>query len=170
MLRRSRPWSDSSARGGGFVGVHSAADTEHGWPWFLALAGAEFRTHPAIQPAALTVVDRVHAATRELPERWNRTDEWYDFVANPRASASVHVLVTIDEASYAGGTMGADHPVAWCRFYDGGRTLYTALGHTSESWSEPLFLGHLAGGIAFSAGWPDCEDRDTTTVAPRPGR
>lgn len=162
-------------RGRGFVGVHSAADTEHGWPWYLALLGAEFRSHPAIQPATLHVVDRVHPSTRDLPEVWMRTDEWYDFTTNPRPLGFVHVLATLDESSYTGGTMGEDHPIAWCRFYDGGRSWYTALGHTNESWMEPLFLEHLLGGIVFAAGWPDCPagDRRPREVSPRaaaPGR
>ena len=151
--------------GGGFVGVHSAADTGHDWSWYLDLVGAEFRSHPAIQDATLRVVDRVHPSTRVLPETWHRTDEWYDFVSNPRPE--VHVLATLDESTYAGGLMGSDHPIAWCHFYDGGRSWYTALGHTDESWTEPLFLEHLLGGITFAAGWPDCSDRRPTREVSR---
>lgn len=151
--------------GGGFVGVHSAADTEHHWPWYLGLVGGEFTRHPAIQPSVVRVSDRVHPSTRGLPELWNRTDEWYDFAANPRPS--VHVLATVDESRYDGGGMGADHPIAWCRFYDGGRSWYTAMGHTRESWSEPLVLGHVLGGIVFAAGWPDCGGRAPRAVSPR---
>jgi cytochrome c len=152
--------------GRGFVGVHSASDTEHGSAWYVALVGAEFRNHPPPQPATVRVIDGVHASTRGLPAAWIRTDEWYDFAANPRPS--VHVLATVDEATYTGGAMGADHPIAWCRFFDGGRTWYTALGHTAESWSEPLFLEHVLGGIGFAAGWPDCTAPRTRAVDPRP--
>jgi type 1 glutamine amidotransferase len=151
--------------GGGFAGVHAAADTEHGWPWYLSLVGAEFRTHPAIQRAVLRVADPAHASTRGLPAAWTRTDEWYDFVESPRGT--VQVLLTLDETTYAGGGMGADHPIAWCRWLEGGRTWYTALGHTRESWSEPLFLDHVRGGIRFAAGYPDCPGRGTRTLAPR---
>ncbi len=139
--------------GGGFVGVHSAADTEYDWPWYGGLVGAYFKGHPAIQPASIVVSDSVHPSTRDLPARWNRTDEWYNFQANPRAR--VHVLATVNEATYSGGEMGDDHPIAWCQFYGGGRAWYTALGHTRESYSEPLFLRHLLGGIQFAAGFPD---------------
>jgi len=151
--------------GRGFAGVHSASDTEHGSPWYLALVGAEFRTHPAPQAATVRVTDRVHPSTRGLPAAWRRTDEWYDFVENPRPA--VHVLATVDESTYAGGTMGPDHPIAWCRFFEGGRTWYTALGHTPESWAEPLFLEHVLGGIAFAAGWPDCRAVQVRELAPR---
>jgi type 1 glutamine amidotransferase len=143
--------------GGGFVGVHSASDTEYEWPFYGELVGAYFAGHPAIQPAVVQVEDRTHPATAALPAAWARTDEWYDFRANPRAS--VHVLATVDETTYGGGSMGADHPIAWCR--EGGtglnlsptaRAFYTAGGHTRESYTEPLFVAHLAGGIRWAAG------------------
>jgi type 1 glutamine amidotransferase len=153
------------ASGHGFAGVHSASDTEHGWAWYGGLVGAYFQSHPAIAAAVISVEDRVHASTRDLPARWTRTDEWYNFDVNPRGA--VHVLATLDESTYSGGTMGADHPIAWCRFYDGGRSWYTALGHTSETYSESLFLTHLLGGIRFAAGYPDGECPPSTSVAPR---
>lgn len=153
--------------GKGFIGVHSASDTEYGWPWYGALVGAYFRSHPAIQPADIRVSDRVHPSTRSLPAVWGRTDEWYNFQASPRGR--VHVLATLDEATYSGGEMGSDHPISWCQFYEGGRSWYTALGHTRESYSEPLFLEHLLGGIRFAAGLPDpdCGRPRTRLLAPR---
>jgi cytochrome c len=136
--------------GGGFVGIHAAADTLHSWPWYGGLVGAFFVSHPAIQQATIKVADRVDPSSSMLPRRWVRTDEWYNFDRNPRAQ--VHVLATLDETTYAGGTMGFDHPIAWSQFYDGGRAWYTAGGHTPESFNEPLFQAHLLGGIQFAAG------------------
>jgi cytochrome c len=140
--------------GGGYAGVHSASDTEHDWPWYGRLVGAYFRTHPAIQSAAMSVADPRDLSTRGLPRRWTRTDEWYGFSTNPRGA--VRVLATLDETTYAPGdsTMGADHPIVWSHRYDGGRAWYTALGHTQESYSEPLFRQHLLGGILWAAGPP----------------
>jgi type 1 glutamine amidotransferase len=137
-------------KGGGFVGVHSATDTEYDWPWYGQLVGAYFKHHPQIQPATLHVVDPTHASTRALPALWTRTDEWYDFRDDP--SSRVSVLLRLDETTYSGATMGASHPVTWCHSYDGGRAWYTALGHTKESYAEPLFLSHLLGGIQWAAG------------------
>jgi type 1 glutamine amidotransferase len=48
--------------------------------------------------------------------------------------------------------MGADHPIAWCQVIDGGRSWYTAMGHTSRSFAEPLFRRDLLGGIESAAG------------------
>jgi type 1 glutamine amidotransferase len=139
-------------RGGGYVGIHSASDTGYEWPWYGALVGAYFKRHPAIQPAVLTVVDASHPSTRHLPIRWKRTDEWYDFRGD--LAPDVTVLLRIEETTYRGGRMGASHPMAWHHDYDGGRAWYTALGHTIESWQEPLFLDHVRGGIAWAAGTP----------------
>jgi type 1 glutamine amidotransferase len=136
--------------GGGFVGVHSASASEYDWPWYGELVGAWFSDHPVPQDATLHVVDHDHPATEGLPAEWMRFDEWYNFATNP--SAQVDVLVRLDESTYEGGTMGRDHPIAWSHQFDGGRSFYTALGHTQHSYEEPLFLEHLAGGIIYAAG------------------
>jgi cytochrome c len=138
--------------GGGFVGVHSAADTEHDWPWYGGLVGTYFASHPAIQTAQIDVADPRDPSTVGLPAVWTRTDEWYNFTSDPRPS--VHVLMTLDERTYdpGEGAMGADHPISWWHAYDGGRAWYTALGHTDSTYSEPLFLGFLLGGIEYAAG------------------
>jgi type 1 glutamine amidotransferase len=139
-------------RGHGFVGVHSAADTEHDWPWYGRLVGAYFESHPPIQPATLVVADPRHPSTAALPARWGRTDEWYNFTANPRPA--VRVLATLDETTYSpgDGAMGQDHPIAWAHEFEGGRAWYTGGGHTEASYSEPLFRAHLLGGIRAAAG------------------
>ena len=136
-------------RGGGFVGIHSASDTGYDWPWYGRLVGAYFQNHPAIQPATL-VVDRSHPSTAHLPVRWTRTDEWYNF--RDGSLQPVQVLMRLDETSYSGGRMGANHPVCWQQRFDGGRAWYTALGHTEESYAEPDFRQHLLGGIRWAAG------------------
>jgi type 1 glutamine amidotransferase len=138
--------------GRGFVGVHSASTTEYDWPFFGELIGAYFREHPDVQPATIVVEDATHPSTSSLPMRWTRTDEWYAFQTNPRAN--VEVLLSLDETSYTPGTssMGADHPIAWYQVYESARSFQTALGHTQQSYTEPLFLAHLAGGIEWAAG------------------
>jgi type 1 glutamine amidotransferase len=139
------------AGGGNWVGVHSASDTEYNWPFYGQLVGAYFKQHPAIQQATVNVEVTDHPATAGLPSPWIRTDEWYDFQTNPRATTSV--LMTIDESSYSGGTMGADHPLVWAHpTGGGGRAIYTAMGHTAESYADPLFRGHLVGAIRWAAG------------------
>jgi type 1 glutamine amidotransferase len=136
--------------GGGFVGIHAASDSGTSWPWYGQLVGTYFKQHPAQQNARIVVEDPNHPSTQGLPTQFTRFDEWYDFQTNPRPN--VHVLTTVDESSYSGGTMGADHPTTWCHTFDGGRSWYTALGHTTQSFSEANFLRLLLGGIQTAAG------------------
>ena len=156
--------------GHGYVGIHSATDTEYGWPWYGQLMGAYFRNHPNGTPTATVVVeDPNKASTQGLPARWTRVDEWYNFqkidnpVVNgggddvsPRTQTPIHVLLTMDESTYveSDGTDGVDddHPIAWCKRYDGGRMFYTALGHTEATYTDANFLKHLLGGMDTAAG------------------
>jgi type 1 glutamine amidotransferase len=139
--------------GGGFAGIHAAADTEHTWPWFGKLVGAYFKTHPPVQESTVKVEDRTHRSTRMLPASWIRTDEWYVYDHNPRGA--VRVLATLDGSTVKGPTMNGDHPIAWFHEFDGGRSWYTGGGHTKESFQEPLFRQHLEGGILWAAGATD---------------
>jgi hypothetical protein len=110
--------------GGGYVGLHAATDSMHTVPWYSELTGgsARFRNHPAQQTATMRVESPGHPSTSMLPAEWVRFDEWYNFTANPRED--VHVLITLDESSYnpGSGAMGADHPLAWCQNFEGGRS------------------------------------------------
>jgi len=137
------------AAGGGYVGVHAAADTEYDWPWYGGLVGAWFASHPAIQTATVRVEDRTSPATAHLGATWVRSDEWYNYRTNPRAN--VKVLMSLDESTYSGGSMG-DHPITWCQNYGGGRAFYTGLGHTDASYSDAAFRTMLLGGIHIAAG------------------
>ncbi|WP_153454261.1 ThuA domain-containing protein [Streptomyces smaragdinus] len=136
--------------GHGFVGVHAAADTEYGWGYYGTLVGARFASHPAIQQARVVTEDRTHPATAQLGPDWTRTDEWYNYQSNPRPS--VRVLQSLDEASYSGGSMSGDHPITWCHAQGTGRSFYTGLGHTAESYTDPAFRSLLLGGIRYAAG------------------
>ncbi|MEU4690423.1 ThuA domain-containing protein [Actinoplanes sp. NPDC023714] len=150
--------------GGGYAGIHAASDTEYDWAWYGGLVGAYFRDHPGsvnpqFQVATVKVLGHGTAATRPLPRRWEREEEWYNFRTNPRHT--VRVLAEVDERTYdprgysvPGGSpgMGRHHPISWCQPYDGGRAFYTAMGHKTEYYSEPLLLAHLLGGIRMAAG------------------
>ncbi|MEV0624767.1 ThuA domain-containing protein [Nonomuraea wenchangensis] len=145
--------------GGGYVGVHSAADTEYNWPYYGQLMGAWFNNHPAIQQATVRTEDRAHAATAHLGTTWSRTDEWYNYRTNPRPN--VRVLQSLDEGSYSGGGMG-DHPITWCHPQSAGRAFYTGLGHTQESYADPNFRALLLGGIRYTAKATNADCRPET--------
>ena len=135
--------------GGGFVGIHAAADTEYEWPWYGDLVGAYFESHPQIQEATITVLDKSHPATSFLPDEWIRTDEWYNY---KDINQDINVLMNLEESTYEGGKNGEDHPIAWYHEFDGGRAFYTGSGHTEESFSDPQFRNHILGGINYVLG------------------
>jgi type 1 glutamine amidotransferase len=139
--------------GGGFVGIHGAAfgplACEEQWGWYGDTFCCAFKNHSAVVPGVIHVEDTGHPANFGLPERWARSEEWYNFTGTPRGCA--HVLAILDESTYQGGTMGQDHPIIWCRQVGQGRMWYTAMGHTESSFDEPLFRQHLLSGILIAA-------------------
>lgn len=135
--------------GGGYLGIHAATDCEYDWNWYGRLAGAYFLDHPNpdnVQKGKFRVVEK-NWATRDLPDEFERTDEFYSF---KQIDPTIKVLVKIDEKSYRGGKNGDDHPMSWYHDFDGGRAFYTAMGHTDESFTEPLFLNHVWAGLQYA--------------------
>lgn len=155
--------------GGGFVGLHSAGDSSHTWDWYREnLIGAGYRGHPGdpnVRDGTLHVEDTDHVATLGLPAEWNAADEWYSFADS--VHGAFHVLATIDETTYLDQAneadralaMGSDHPMVWVRCVGEGRSFYSALGHTAESYSDPAMRALIAGGISWSLGEGDCPAR-----------
>lgn len=141
--------------GGGFVGIHAAADTEWegDWFWYRNLVGAVFKDHPNtpsnVQQATVNFVDKKHASTEALPDSMSVADEWYNY---RDMYEFINVVAKVDESTYQGGGHGHDHPISWYHDYDGGRAFYTGMGHTSESFSDPKLLQHLLGGMTYAVG------------------
>ena len=133
--------------GGGYLGVHAAADTEYSSPWYGELIVARFASHP---PGLQTTHVRFEGDGSDDAAPWRVTDELYNYDRNPRAHA--HVIATVDEADYDGGTMGADHPIAWCHDRYGGRSWYTGLGHDSALYTDATYRRHLLRGLRYVVG------------------
>lgn len=100
--------------GGGYIGIHAASDTEYDWPWYNKLVGAYFSSHPGnpnVQKGMMYVLDKNHPATKELPDQFERTDEFYDFKSYQKDL--VKPLIRVDEKTYKDGKMGDFHPMSW---------------------------------------------------------
>jgi type 1 glutamine amidotransferase len=132
--------------GGGYTGLHSAADTEYDWAWFGELNSAYFKNHRDAG-GCIQCVDRNIATASSGTMK--RSDELYNF---KWIGTDLHILITIDENSYTGGGNGENHPMAWYHEFDGGRGFYTALGHDNKSWEDPLYKQHVLGGIKYAMG------------------
>lgn len=144
--------------GKGYVGIHSAADTEYDWEWYTKLVGHMFHIHPVIQTAELNVVSREFPGVERMPDTFLWTDEWYEY--GPATVKGLKYILAVDEKTYdtnvqwgqkVGKGMGKFHPIAWYHEYDGGRSFYTGLGHVPALYSDILLQEHLYGGIYWAA-------------------
>ena len=138
--------------GGGYVGVHAAADTEYDWPFYGNLVGAYFASHPAIQQAT-----RSGSRTGRTPPR--RTcrrpgpapTSGTTTRPTPLPPRTCSPPWTSRPTAAARWGRPPDHLV---QPIDGGRSFYTGLGHTQESYTDPNFRAILLGGIRYAAARP----------------
>lgn len=139
--------------GGGYVGVHSASDTEYEWPWYTKMVGHMFVAHPHIQTATIKVENRDFPGMDRFAGRFLATEEWYEFDAS--RSPNLTYLLSVDESTYEPKKRASGnppfHPISWYQNYDGGRAFYTALGHIPATYSDPSFMHHIYGGIYWAA-------------------
>jgi glucose/arabinose dehydrogenase/type 1 glutamine amidotransferase len=148
--------ADLMERGGGFLGIGTAAEAEPGSALLDDLIGARPDPASATGQATRTVEvgDRVHPATRDLPLELNRTDVWYRWQTRP--TGTVHTVARwralADAAGDGTSVGGTDHPISWCRDARGGRSFYTGMGRTAESYGEERFRTHLQGAIQWTTG------------------
>jgi type 1 glutamine amidotransferase len=152
-------WIDA---GGGFVGIHGAAGTRYRyWDWYtdVLLGGGRFVGHPMFpqfQQATIHVEDPDHPAMAHWGERFEHSDEWYSFEQSARDAGS-HVLATLDETTYEPKAFGkdlamGDHPIIWTACPGAGRSFYSALGHSAETYARPEHAVMLEGAILWAAG------------------
>lgn len=143
--------------GGGFVGIHSASGSERSWPYFWSVVGGSFLYHPKFQKFTIRVADTGHASTKDLPATFEWDDECYHLqYLNP----DLHPLLVTDptklddnqRAKHPFGLVGNSLPLAWTLRTGGGRQFYTSLGHTKESYSNPILYRHILGGILWAMG------------------
>ena len=124
--------------GGGFVGIHNAFGTEYNWPYYEGLLGnANYYDHGANQLGTAHVVS-ADPSTAGLPASFQTIDEWYNLMPYP---TNVKFLIRLDETTLANRREthpghGDFHPVAWCQYYDGGRSWVTTLGHDRRQFQD----------------------------------
>ncbi|KAJ2976719.1 hypothetical protein NQ176_g4781 [Zarea fungicola] len=160
--------------GGGIVGIHTATT---GMPhcdigcvdvegWYEKLVGGSFDGHPRPQDGVIKAENISHPiltrglqgqgdglGTFEQPTMTRHWfDEWYNFKAHPQENSNLNILVTVDEKSYVGGTLGETHPIIWSQEFEGGRVFQTALGHFDSAYEDEMFMGQALSGLLWAAG------------------
>ncbi|KAF2648754.1 hypothetical protein K491DRAFT_698670 [Lophiostoma macrostomum CBS 122681] len=125
--------------------------------WYGQLIGAHFDSHPA--PEAGDVISETENAghyilsvgQNEERRRSGWLDEWYEFKQHPRGNEKLRVLLKRDQRTSDGVREPRDQPLAWYQEFEGGRVMYTALGHFSEAWGVEWFAGIVERGILWAA-------------------
>jgi type 1 glutamine amidotransferase len=135
------------AGGGGFLGIHSASDTFHDEPSYLAMLGAEFTTHGAIVEAEVRVDDPSDPSVAHLAPSFRISDEFYRFAVT---DAGMRRLLSLGRDPQDGAPVSATMPLSWSRHHSAGRVFYTALGHRSELWQDPRYRRHILEGLRWT--------------------
>lgn len=143
-------------QGKGWVGIHGAGLTgteflakgTKYWQWFEDfMGGVVYSPHPAYQKGAVIVEDRKHPATKNLPAKFEISDEWYEFNKSPRPN--VRVLATADESSYKQNKPMGDHPIIWTN--EGyRRMIYIGVGHDPSVFTNQSYVTLLRDAILWA--------------------
>ncbi|WBB95351.1 MULTISPECIES: ThuA domain-containing protein [unclassified Solwaraspora] len=143
-------FEDYIKAGGGYLGVHLAVDAEPDWAFYRGLVGTTSTGTTANGAGVIDVADRYHPSTAKMPREVIVEDEYLNYTGNVRGVQ--HVLASVDPTSLDGSSMGADHPISWCQDYQGGRSWYTGLGASADTFTIGAVRKHLLGGIEWAAG------------------
>lgn len=147
--------------GGGFVGVHSVTGTERNWKWFKQMLGETFTWHAKFQKFTVKKLDVAHPSMTGVPDMWEREDECY---FGKELFPGIKVLMAHDvktlnmtdksQDSLLRKNLGSysDYfPAVWYQEFQGGNIWVTTLGHTKESYQDPVYRNHLLQGIKYIA-------------------
>ena len=132
--------------GGSFMGVHSAADTETDWEWYIDHIGGQYAKHDKLKESFLHLIKDTLMINNGLAETYARADEWYSFVnLNPEN----YILIERQKCMESDTSVSKMAPVAWVKKSENGKVFYTGIGHTSESYQEPFVVNHLTNGMKY---------------------
>lgn len=144
--------------GGGMVGLHSVTGTERNWKWFKMLIGCTFSWHAKFQKFKVRVTDPSHPSMKDVPLVWEREDELY-FGKELYPVTNVmmaHQFTTLDQSQKEqitknAGTYLEYYPAVWYNNFQGGHAWISTLGHSKETYSDPVYVNHLVQGLRYVA-------------------
>lgn len=145
--------------GGGFVGIHSATDTNYQWKEYGEMINGYFDGHPwgagtqvsiAVDKSAVKhpIVDHLEG------ENLNFKEEIYQ-LKDPYDSSKVQMLLRLDLEKSEKKNMkrtDGDYGVSWVRKWGKGRVFYCSLGHNDAMYFHPDVLKIYLGGIQYALG------------------
>jgi len=145
--------------GGGFVGVHSVTGTERNWTWFKMMLGETFSWHARFQAFSLKKIDKTHPSMTDVPDQWVREDECY-FGKELYPGMKVLMVHEVNSLNPADsiqikknmGSYANYYPAVWYQNFEGGNIWITTLGHSKQSYQDPVYVNHLLQGLRYVAG------------------
>jgi type 1 glutamine amidotransferase len=145
-------------QGKGWVGIHAAGLTgdQFGqkagtyWDWFEGfMGGVVYHPHPEFQKGTVIIEDRNHPVTKGLPEKFEISDEWYEFDKSPRPN--VRVLARADETTYKPNKAMGDHPIIWTN-PNYKKMIYIGIGHDGSLCEDKNFEMLIRNAIVWASG------------------
>jgi type 1 glutamine amidotransferase len=144
--------------GGGMLGLHSVTGTERNWTWFKMLIGCTFSWHASFQKFTVRKIAADHPSMKDVPLTWEREDECYfgKELYPVTQVLMVHKTSTLNQTqkdliAKNLGTYANYYPAVWYNNFQGGHAWITTLGHSKDSYKEPVYRNHLLQGLRFVA-------------------
>lgn len=154
--------------GKAFIGIHSAADTLHGFKPYGEMLGGEADGAPWNEKLTLLVQDRKHPASGPFDRKFEIEDEILQFKNWKRDE--LHTLIALDPSNderpkksaqagepekgvfERGSRADKDYAVAWVKEFGKGKVFYTGLGQSEDVWRDENFQQHVFAGIRWTLG------------------
>jgi len=155
LLRRSL--LEYVSNGGGLVAYHFAIGANPDWPEYHEILGAKYWGHPWNEEVGVKVEEPTHPLVAAFNgQDFRLAEEIFQF-DEPYSREKLRVLLSLDTEATNMGVQWIerkdnDFALAWVRPYGKGRVFYTAFGHRTEIYWNPVLLQFYLDAIQFATG------------------
>ncbi len=162
--QQKKAFIDWFRAGHALIAMHAAGVHHYTWDWYSQLFGTDFDSDSEYVPARIQVDPSAKdlPILRDVAPSFHLDGDWLNFKRSVRNLPGVQILLTADEKSYDpvrsyfkalnGKRMGDDHPIAWSREFEGGRFIYTMIGHDTRPLETRFGREHLLRVIQWAGG------------------
>lgn len=140
-----------TAKGHGFIGFHSAADTYGDYQPYWDMVGGTFNGHPwnAGDTVTISVHEPENALMKPFGASFTIQDEIYQY--KNWQPEKVRVLMSLD-MSKCKPSKKYHVPVAWVKNYGEGRVYFNNLGHNEATWADARYMESITTGVKWIRG------------------
>ena len=157
------------SNGGGIVAYHHALGGNPRWSEFVNIIGAGYWGHPWNEDVGVTLEEPDHPLLRAFGGKDFRIGEEVFQFKEPYSRKRLRVLMSLDVAHTDMSKPWIyreddDFALAWIHRYGKGRVFYSALGHRTELWWNPVLLQFYLDGIQYALGDRVVDDTPSALV------